>query len=959
VAEASPVLALVGFPAQAVAVGALIGLAYALLGSGLVVVYRASRVINFAHGQLGALCGAVLAKLVLDLRWPFAVALVAVVALGGALGALIELTVVRRLFDAPRLQLFVATLGLSQLLLVAQYLLPDVHGTAGGSVYPTPLHWSVDLLGVQLASPELMMLLLAPVAVVGTGLFLTRSWSGLLIRASAENRDMAELSGISTRRTSTMVWVLAGGLAALTSVLLNPLLGTVVNTPSAALGPGLLLPALAAGLVGGLVSLPLTLAGGIAIGIVRTLLVVNFPSTPGIVDLVTMVAVLALVLLRPIPGEEQGTGQWSLAARARPVPRQLLSVWWVAGMGKIAGGAAAVVAVALPFVFTDAGRIFIFSHVAIVAIVGLSVTVLTGWAGQLSLGQYAFAGLGAVVATALVTRGYSFAAALGYAVVLGAIGAVIVGFPALRVSGLFLTATTLAFAVATQGWLLRLDVFREGQTGSYYLPRSELFGVFDLTSQRAYYFLCLTVLAVAVALTSRLRRTGIGRSLVAVRENEACAASFGVSPALVKLSAFAFAGGLAAAGGALFAGLTVFYSIDSIQGTTPFGPEQSLQIVAVAVIGGLGSVAGTLVGAAYVVGLPALFDDNPMVSLATSGIGLLLLLLYLPGGLASVADRLRGRLFDAALRRLPASEGEPEPEPAATVPPALPVRRLRDGEPAVPPRVAPAGNALDVVGVSVTFGGLEALADVHIHVAAGEVVGLIGSNGAGKSTLMNVISGHQRADAGTVAVWGDPIAYLAPHERARLGVGRVFQDARLFGDLTVRETVMFALEAHERSEFVPSMLGVPPSRRLERRRATQADEVTDFLGLARYADTVVGSLSTGTRRILELACLLAREPNLILLDEPTAGVAQREAEAFGPLIKRLQAELDATIVIIEHDMPLVLSLSDRVYCLDAGRVIAEGDADAIRNDAHVVAAYLGTDQRAIERSGDLAGARRA
>jgi ABC-type branched-subunit amino acid transport system ATPase component len=182
-------------------------------------------------------------------------------------------------------------------------------------------------------------------------------------------------------------------------------------------------------------------------------------------------------------------------------------------------------------------------------------------------------------------------------------------------------------------------------------------------------------------------------------------------------------------------------------------------------------------------------------------------------------------------------------------------------------------------------------------------------------------------------------------------MGRIFQDARLFGDLTVREAVMVALEARERSELLPSLLALPPSGRAERAKRAPADEVIAFLGLGRYADLPIASLSTGSRRIVELACLLAQEARLLLLDEPTAGVAQREAEAFGPLIASLRGELDATVVIIEHDIPLVSAMSDRLYCLSLGEVIAEGTPDQVRADPAVVAAYLGTDERAIARSG--------
>jgi ABC-type branched-subunit amino acid transport system ATPase component/ABC-type branched-subunit amino acid transport system permease subunit len=944
--------ALSGVDQRAVVVGAIIGLTYALLAAGLVLIFRASRVINFAHGQIGALCAGVLAKLVLDLHWPFVLALVAVLALGGAIGAAVELGIVRRLFDAPRLLLFVATLGVSQLLLVIQFMLPKVEGSQGTSVFPSPLSWAWRVGGVRLASPEIMVILIAPLVVIAMGLFLTRTRSGLAVRAASDNADMSELSGISTRRVSTMVWVIAGSLSALTSVLLAPVQGTLVNTPSAALGPGLLMPALAAGLVGGLTSLPWTLVGGVVIGIAQSLLVVHFPTTPGVVDLFMFLAILVLVLVRRVRVQDDSAGQWSLAMRVKPMPERLRPVWWAANLGRIVAAATVAVAVLLPLVITAAGRVFLFSTVLVIALVGLSVTVLTGWAGQLSLGQFAFTGLGAVSAAALVARGYSFSVAVAYASVAGCVAAVLVGFPALRVKGLFLAVTTMAFAVATQGWLLRLDVFTNGNPSNYHLPRSTLFGFIDLTSQRSYYYFCLVVLALAAAATSRLRSSGIGRSIVAMRDNEPCASSFGLSPTVAKLSAFAFAGTLAALAGALYAGLNVYFGQGAIGGTSPFGPEQSLQIVAMAVIGGLGSVGGTLVGALYVVGLPALFDNDPVVTFATSSIGLLVLLLYVPGGLASLAYRARDAAFAIAVRRLPA-EAVPVRPPSAKVLP----RRAEDkggagGE------AARSGLAVEARGVSVLFGGLAALSEVSVRAELGEVVGLIGSNGAGKSTLMNVISGFQRTVAGSVSLWGQDVTSLPPYERARMGVGRVFQDARLFGDLTVRETVMVSLEVHERTEFVPSLLGFPPARRVERRRAVEAEECIDFLGLGRYADSFVSELSTGTRRIVELCCLVARGSQLLLLDEPTAGVAQRETEAFGPIIQRIRAELNATVVIIEHDMPLVMAISDRVYCLDAGRGIAEGESESVRRDPAVIAAYLGTDERAIARSGALSGTRK-
>ncbi len=224
---------------------------------------------------------------------------------------------------------------------------------------------------------------------------------------------------------------------------------------------------------------------------------------------------------------------------------------------------------------------------------------------------------------------------------------------------------------------------------------------------------------------------------------------------------------------------------------------------------------------------------------------------------------------------------------------------------------------------------------IDLRVGPGEVVGLIGANGAGKSTVMNAIGGFVRS-RGDVEILGGNAGRLSPARRARLGLGRSFQGAELFQDLTVRETVGLA---------VP---GVRPWQRLAR---AEADEVIAFLGLGPFVDSFINECSTGTRRIVELACLVASGATVLCLDEPTAGIAQRETEAFGPLILRIREELRASLLVIEHDMPVIMGISDRVYCMEAGRMISEGTPSHVRNDPLVIASYLGTDERAIQRSG--------
>ena len=632
----------------------------------------------------------------------------------------------------------------------------------------------------------------------------------------------------------------------------------------------------------------------------------------------------------------------------------------------------------LGLTLSTSSSLFTWTSILLFAMVVLSMTVLTGWAGQLSLGQFAFVGLGGLTVLGL-TQGNDipvpfdlfdlslempWALAMVVATAVGVVVAVIVGLPALRVRGLFLAVTTLAFAVASATWLFQQDFF----TGGTSFPRPANKPVLDIgpihidfdASRKNYYFLCLVSLAVMAAVVARLRRTGIGRSWIAVRDNEEMAAASTVSPTRMKLAAFGVAGGIAAYSGGLLVTL-----VPSLQPDSLFRASESIVVVATAIIGGLGSVAGPILGTLWVRGIPQVIPEelDDLVRLLTSSIGLLVLLMYFPGGLLQIVYSIRDKLLERADRKM----AERETASGVELPAAAEFAEAQDGPQAGPepdrprspvtgsPAAAAAGPgpALQTRDVSVHFGGNTAVDHVSVHVDHGELVGLIGTNGAGKSTLLNAISGFVPAE-GRVFVFGTDItARKSPARHAR-GLGRGFQGARVYPGLTVRESLMVALEARSRSNLAASMTGLPPSPGQERTKRYEADEIIDYMGLKRYADHFVATLSTGTRRIVELSSLLAVNARVLLLDEPTGGVAQREAEAFGPLIKQVQAELDAAVIVIEHDMPLVMGISDRVYCLEAGAVIAEGSPEQVRRDPLVIASYLGTSDQAIGRSGPTA-----
>lgn len=278
----------------------------------------------------------------------------------------------------------------------------------------------------------------------------------------------------------------------------------------------------------------------------------------------------------------------------------------------------------------------------------------------------------------------------------------------------------------------------------------------------------------------------------------------------------------------------------------------------------------------------------------------------------------------------------------------------------VAPPDAPAPDATDELAlharsVTVRFGGLTAVDDVAIDIAQHEIVGLIGGNGAGKTTFMNVVSGYVEPEAGAVLqVRGRDLVGLSPEYRPYVDVGRSYQAATLFPGLTVTETLLVAVERHHPTPLLGAIIGSGRARRIEREKRERVASLVETCGLGAYADRLIRELSTGTRRVVDLACILAQQPRLLLLDEPTGGLAQRETEAFAPLIKRVQRELECAVMVIEHDMVMIGELCDRVYAMETGRVIAAGTPAEVRNDPHVIASYLGTDETAIARSGSMA-----
>jgi ABC-type branched-subunit amino acid transport system ATPase component/ABC-type branched-subunit amino acid transport system permease subunit len=1227
-----------GAPVGLVAIGVVLGSATGLAAVGIVLVWRANRVVNFAAGAIGGAAALGSLNLYLTWKWSYWVAIAVALAGGALVGGLVEVTVIRRFAQAPRLVLTVATIGLAQLLGGLELGIPKfVFGVESPvlGAFETPLTSTTIVLGpVIITGDHLLVAAVVPVVVGALAWFLRRSLAGTAIRAAAENTDRARLLGVPVRRITTLVWVLAGALAALTFVLKAPFLGA---TPAAIAGPAVLLPALAAAVVGRMESMPVTFAAAVTLGVVDQLVRWNTTS-PELVDVVLLLVIVVALLARRGSSSRafDADGGWRDAELIRPIAPAIAALRSVR-VARAAGVAALVGAAVLVPLWIGPGTSYSLSIMAIWGLVAVSLVVLTGWGGQISLGQFALVGVGAIVAGNMVSRwNIDLFVTLAVAAVAGSLAALLLGIPALRIRGPFLAVVTLAFAVVLDGYVLNPNVFPALIPQD--VDRPLLWARVDLEDERAMLWFCLAVLALGVVLARGVRRSRSGRLLLASRDNAKASEAASVSTRWVTLSGFVFSGFLAGLAGGLHVLVLHGARVGSYQ------PVQSVEIFSMATIGGLGSIGGAIAGAA---GMRGIQDLDATIRLVAAGAGVLLVLWLVPSGLAGLAARVRDRVLVPLARRhgmdleghaLPAPASDPTTEAGAAPTPGHDAAPHAEGEPVegapgadererplvsargvdvsygrlqvlfgaelevrrgeivallgtngagkstllkamcglVPSRgsirlgdedlsgssaerivrsgvaLMPGGKAVfptltvdehlrlacwtfrgeheriatdldtvmelfpilaerrhqlagdlsggeqqqlalattlmlrpevllidelslglapmvvgalcDVVrrlnasGITVVvveqsvnvaltlaeravfmekgrvrfegptrelldrpdilrsvflegagteegdaddaedavasvdltrlgavgatpsavpatgngsgapapvlecrsvtkrFGGVNALTDVDLRVAPGEIVGLIGQNGAGKTTLMDCISGFHELDDGAVVFRGVDVTRWAPHERARGRLGRSFQEARLFPSLTVTETVEVACERTVANRsLIADATRQPASYLADATTAARAAELVSMLGLQRYAHTPTSALSTGTRRIVELACLLAEDPVLMLLDEPSAGVAQRETEALGPLLRRIRDTTGAAMLVIEHDMPLLSGLCDRLVAMELGSVLVEGTPSEVLEHPAVVASYLGTDAAAINRSGATLG----
>jgi sulfate-transporting ATPase len=903
-----------------------------LLGQGIVVVHRGSGVTNFAAAAIGVVGAYVFYNL-----WPghgvaWPLALIIAVGVSGAIGVAAQLLVMGRLRRASLTTKVIATLALMALLggLGDQYLSPNGLTRTAPSFLPGgQFHFGAKL------SVSLAQIVVIGIALAISGLLLViqkKTRFGLATSAVCENQTVAAGMGWSPDLIAAANWALGCGLAALAVILIAPVSGLTVDSLDL-----LVVPALGAALIGQFESYTLTLLGALVIGIGEA--EVGLVTTQaGWAEAAPLLVIIGVLLIRRPAKVDRSHG----AAR---LP--------VVGSGRIGPGALVTLVVSFALVAVlSPSWLNAFTTSVVLSITLLSIVVLTGYAGQLSLAQFGLAGIGAFV-TAWFSAGFGLPlwAAMLVAVLVTVPVGMLVAVPAFRTQGVALAIATLSLLVVIDDLLLNNpDTASWMKSGS--LPPLEIFGfqLDQISHPQRYSIFALVVAALMALAVANLRRSSMGRRLLAIRANPQAASSLGISPVMAKAYAFAIAAAMAAVCGSLLEAQLSYADFGL------FGSQASIQTVLSTTVGGIGFVPGAITGAAGVPGgimssvLSLVVSPSNWVIIVVAGLTLLVLL-QSPDGVIPLQIR-QFRMQRAALSRVIAARlGRADPETdggrislRAFFGPAGDrwLRSPREDAFVRASRSSSGGRKrrnparLDVDGLSVVFGGVRALDAVSLTVSPGEIVGLIGPNGAGKTTFIDAVTGFVTAAGGSVKLDNASIGSLSPTKRAGRGLTRSFQSLELFEDMTIGENLLVASEAPARFQAASDL--VWPRRPRTNEAAVLA--VRDF-ELEAFLGMVPRGLNHGKRRLVAIARAFAADPALILLDEPAAGLDTKERAELGALIRKVASEWNIGVLLVEHDVNMVFQVCDRVFALVQGRVVAEGEPNDVRRNPEVIEAYLG------------------
>jgi len=591
------------------------------------------------------------------------------------------------------------------------------------------------------------------------------------------------------------------------------------------------------------------------------------------------------------------------------------------GQTTLALGAFALLVILYPLALPSSYGIGVGITAGAMAAGAVGFVLLLGYAHQLALGQAGFCMIGGYASAILCVR-YRWDPTL--AMLTGAILSMAVAYavavPILKLRGFVLAMGSLALHLILIVFAFEMPALTGGALGTYGVQRFAIFGT-TLTTDLAYYFLVWAVVLLFVGIGLNIDRSCIGRALKAIAVSEMAAGSVGIDIIKHKVQMFVIAAGMASVSGSLF--VHFLRAMDP----TVFGFAFSLNLITAVIIGGLMSIWGAAIGASAVTGLREALRgfSLPMWESVIMGALTAIVLIAFPRGIAGFIGK--------AFERLIGEDRAARPSLAEPAPTALPP---------CTDRPAPGEPMLEVTGVSRSFGSLKAVSEASFAVATGSITALIGPNGAGKTTLFNLICGYQPVDSGSVAFRGRAIELLLPNQIAELGVGRTFQNLQLFDNMTVLNNVMSGRHRFHASGVLPVSVHAPRVRRDEEEARRTALECLRFVGLRDAEQLLPTELSFGHQRLVEIARALALQPTLLLMDEPASGLNDTETEQLSKVIVRISM-LGITILLVEHDMRLVMGLSDAVVVMHHGQKIADGPPDRVRADPQVIAAYLGAD----------------
>jgi ABC-type branched-subunit amino acid transport system ATPase component/branched-subunit amino acid ABC-type transport system permease component len=896
---------------QFLLLGLGVGAGYALEAQGVTLIYRASGVINF--GQTGfAIVGAFVYYALNVAGAPVGVALIGAAAASAAAGLVTYLAIMRPLAAAPPLIKVVATLGVFLICeSVTNFVYPNGTGGTATSVLPqTPIRMGH---GVSVGADRLYLLALAAVITVVLAAAFRWTRYGLYTRAVAEDDVTFSGLGHSRDRVSAFNWALGGLLAGLTGIMLSAIIG--VSTTQISL---LLVPALAASLIGRFQSFSLTFAAAVVIGVADSE-ATNYLPGSGWSQSIALVVII---------------GYLSIRGHLLPARGYIAARLPVVGNGRIPVIPAIVSVVVVGVLISYAPSAWA-SAIAVscgVGIIYMSLVIVTGYAGQLSLAQLAIAGFGALIAARLSANWhFPFLAALVVAMLATLPVGIIAGIPAFRARGMSVAIATLGLGFVIDEAVLSNPSFSGGGLGIQLNPPS-IFGqdLNPILAPANYALMSFAFLVLASLVVVGLRRSALGRRWLAIRANERAAASVGVNVGLAKLLALAVGSMLAAAGGVIIA-----FSEPLLTLPTGFGTDDSINAVVYTVIGGIGFVLGPVNGGLIAAGgvlsyvLTAYTSWSYSVIALIAGVTVLFNVLAAPAGVVP----LMGHQIAAIRKLIPGLRRQRE-QPATVLEPEE-TRQHTD-------------QVLELRDVTVRFGGVTALSGVSLEVRTGQVLGVIGPNGAGKTSLVDVLTGLTRSHEGEVVIGDAGLGRVSPASRVHRGISRSFQGIELFDDMPIVDNLRVAAE---RRHLAPGQALARLNWRpawLRRGRPTRTLQLPmpcvaaiGAFNLTPDLDRLPLTLPYGRRRLAAIARSLATDPVFLVLDEPAAGLGEADRRSLTQLIRTLSAEYGIGVLLIEHDMALVLASSDTILALDAGKVIAHGPPETIRQSEQVIRSFLG------------------